>query len=340
MGKHRITQSDIAREAGVHVATVSMSLRDHPRIPAATKKRIRRIAKELGYTPDPMLSALANYRDRRRPVTFHGTLGWLYNSAQGFDWRKSAHYTRYFEGAKQCASEQGFQLEPFDMSTTVGSPQRLSSTFRNRNIAGLFLCPHPAGYQGIKFPWEEFSLMTFGYSVVKPALHTVASAHYRNTRRAMQEIAARGYRRPGLVLGYDKGLTTDAKIPAAYMVEQQLYFGGAKTPPFFALESKPETFLPWLKKYRVDVILTINYLIPFIKKTGFAIPGDIGFINLTISEKNSVVSGIVEDDHKIGSVAADFLIAMCHRGERGIPEEPLRTHLEGSWNEGNTLPRL
>lgn len=339
MGKLRTTQSDIAKKAGVHVATVSMALRDHPRIPVVTKERILKIAKELGYTPDPMLSALAIYRDRRRPVTFHGTLGWLSDSSHDFDWRKSDHYSLYFEGARQRAAENGFQLEPFDIKTSAGSPQRLRSIFRARNITGLLLCPHPTGYSGIDFPWDEFSLMTFGYSVIKPALHAVASAHYRNTRRAMQELAARGYRRPGLVLGYDKGLTTDGNIPAAYLVEQQLCGTGAKIPPFFALENTPDAFLPWVEKHRVDVILTINYLVPLIKRTGFAIPGDVGFVNLTLPEKHQTISGIVEDDGKIGSVAADLLIAMIHRGERGIPAEPFRTHLEGSWNEGTTLPR-
>jgi DNA-binding LacI/PurR family transcriptional regulator len=338
MGNLRTTQSDIAKKAGVHVATVSMALRDHPRIPAATRERILKIAGELGYTPDPMLSALAIYRDRRRPVTFHGTLGWLSDSSREFDWSKSDHYTRYFEGAKKRAAENGFQLEPFDFRSS--SPQRLRSVFRARNITGLLVCPHPTGYEGIDFPWGEFSLMTFGYSIIKPALHAVASAHFRNTRRVMQEIAARGYRRPGLVLGHDKGLTTDGNIPAAYFFEQQMGSPCAKIPPFFTLENEPKAFFPWLKKHRVDVILTINYLVPLLKKTGFSIPGDIGFVNLTLPEKNPAISGIVEDDGKIGSVAADLLVSMIHRGERGIPQEPLRTHLEGSWNEGKTLPIL
>lgn len=178
MGKLRTTQSDIAKKAGVHTATVSMALRNHPRIPEETRKRILEIARELGYTPDPMLSALASYRERGRPVTFHGTLAWISDAGEmGFDWEKSEHYTRYFQGAKNRAAEHGFQLEPFDLHASAGSPHRLRSIFRARNITGLLICPHPTSYAGVEFPWEEFSLMTLGYSITNPAVHAVASAH-------------------------------------------------------------------------------------------------------------------------------------------------------------------
>lgn len=340
MNKPRTTQRDIAKKAGVHVATVSMALRNHPRIPDGTKNRILKIAKDLGYTPDPMLSALAIYRDSRRPQTFHGTLGWLFDSSQNFDWRKSDHYTRYFQGAKKRAAENGFQLESFDVNTCAGIHQRLRTTFRARNITGLLICPHPGGYAGIDFPWAEFSLMTFGYSVTTPVLHAVASAHYRNTRRAMRELFTRGYRRPGLILGCDKGLTMDGSIYAAYMLEQKLQIDGILVPPFFDLEKDPSAFLRWIQKYKIDVILTTHYLVPLIKRTGFNLPNDIGFLNLSLPDKDRIISGILENDDKIGAVAADLLIAMIHRGERGIPSQPMQTHLDGSWNEGVTLPTV
>lgn len=285
-----------------------------------------------------MLSALANYRERGRPVTFHGTLAWIAATADDFDWRKSEHYTRYFQGAKNRAAERGYKLEPFDLYTSAGSPYRLRSVFRARNITGLLICPHPNSYAGVKFPWEDFSLLTFGYSITNPTVHAVSSAHYRNTRRVLREIAARGYRRPGLVLGWDQGTIADGTIPAAYIVEQQFYNNGPKIPPFVELESNPSAFLPWLKKYRVDVILTINYLVPVIQKLPLSIPKDVAFVNLTLPSPDPIISGIVEDDNRIGSVAADLLIELINRGDRGIPSEPLRIHVEGTWNEGTTLP--
>ena len=59
MEQRRVTQLDVAREAGVHRSTVSLAFRNHPSIPAETRERVMRVAKKLGYTIDPMLAALA-----------------------------------------------------------------------------------------------------------------------------------------------------------------------------------------------------------------------------------------------------------------------------------------
>jgi DNA-binding LacI/PurR family transcriptional regulator len=47
-----ITLQDIAREAGVSIATASMALNDHPSISAKTKARIYEIQQRLGYRPN------------------------------------------------------------------------------------------------------------------------------------------------------------------------------------------------------------------------------------------------------------------------------------------------
>ena len=46
--KKYYTLADIADQAGVHVTTVSLALRDHPSIPPATRARIRAVAREFG----------------------------------------------------------------------------------------------------------------------------------------------------------------------------------------------------------------------------------------------------------------------------------------------------
>ena len=54
----------IAEMAGVSVGTVSMALRDHPRVAAATRQRIQQIATELGYEGGGAGRALATGRTR------------------------------------------------------------------------------------------------------------------------------------------------------------------------------------------------------------------------------------------------------------------------------------
>lgn len=49
----KVTQAQVAREAGVSVSAVSLVLngRTGTRIPDTTAKKIRRVADKLGYTP-------------------------------------------------------------------------------------------------------------------------------------------------------------------------------------------------------------------------------------------------------------------------------------------------
>ena len=77
MAATRISLADIARKAGVHITTVSLALRDSPRLPVATKTRIKTLADEMGYQPDPMLSALTAYRRNAKIQQTQGTLAWI-----------------------------------------------------------------------------------------------------------------------------------------------------------------------------------------------------------------------------------------------------------------------
>src|SRR3712207_3600004 len=57
----RVTLRDVARRAGVHVSTVSRVLRRREHGSDAAE-RIRRIADELGYRPDPYAASLRTQR--------------------------------------------------------------------------------------------------------------------------------------------------------------------------------------------------------------------------------------------------------------------------------------
>ncbi|MGB3842503.1 MAG: LacI family DNA-binding transcriptional regulator, partial [Bacillota bacterium] len=52
------TIKDVARKAGVSYATVSRALNDHPEISEETKKRIVKIALEMGYRPNAIAQGL------------------------------------------------------------------------------------------------------------------------------------------------------------------------------------------------------------------------------------------------------------------------------------------
>src|SRR5687768_6944820 len=69
----RVGLREVAAAANVCVMTVSLALRDNPRISAETRERIKRLAAELGYHPDPELARLMNHLRSSR--TARGRIG-------------------------------------------------------------------------------------------------------------------------------------------------------------------------------------------------------------------------------------------------------------------------
>ncbi|MEJ1971051.1 MAG: helix-turn-helix domain-containing protein [Lacunisphaera sp.] len=79
--------------------TVSLAMRNHPRLPEATRKRIRALADEMGYRPDPLLRALVAYRggviERRNTPT----LAYVTNWSTQWGWKNVTAHPDFYAGA-------------------------------------------------------------------------------------------------------------------------------------------------------------------------------------------------------------------------------------------------
>ncbi len=337
MQNRRVTQQTIAELAGVHRTTVSLALKGHPSIPEETRRRILEIVEETGYAPDPMLSALAVYRNSARPVHFHGTLAWLVTGASSTTWGRNLHFKEYYAGAAARARQHGYELETFILDTEVMTARRLASILNTRNISGILVCPQQLPHTKLDFPFESFCSVTFGYSLEEPRLHTVTAAHYRRARQTIQEIWRRGYRRIGLV-----GLTrNDSKVDdnylAAYLAESFLLTGKIMVPPLYTEVIDAPLLDSWFKKHRPDAFITNHPdIMKILPATEIKFPEvGIGFPGLP--GPHAQLAGVIEETKTIGAVAVDFLVSLIQHGQRGLPQHQQRIHVEGTWNEGRSL---
>src|SRR5712675_732128 len=104
-----VTMKTIATQAAVTQATVSMCLANNPRMPPATRTRIRAIAERLGYRPNPYISALMRVRRQGRANNDRPVLA-LVNGLDSEDgWRKTISLTvrQMREGAMERAALRG-----------------------------------------------------------------------------------------------------------------------------------------------------------------------------------------------------------------------------------------
>jgi LacI family transcriptional regulator/LacI family repressor for deo operon, udp, cdd, tsx, nupC, and nupG len=331
----RVTQADVARQAGVSRATVSLALKGHPSIPSATQRRIRTLAAKLGYAPDPLLSALAAYRTRHRPSAFQGTLAWLINSADGYQWQRIAQFRDYHAGAVARARRHGYTVETLDLSPAGMPRERLAVVLRARNINGLLLCPQPHSGTTLQFEWAEFSAVTFGYTLSSPHLHTVVSTQFRDMLQTMEELRLRGYRRIGLMLSREHDLRTNFNYRAAYLASAP-----PGPPPILASSySDLHETGRWVRANRLDAVVACGGepCLSAIAAAGLRAPRDLGLAAPNLARPNPAVAGVVENSTEIGAVAVDLVVAMLQRGERGVPPFPQRIHVEGEWHEARSV---
>src|SRR5690606_32934944 len=120
----------------------------------------------------------------------------------------------------QRARELGFRLEL--MPVPDGREGlRITSILKARNISGVIVGPVSAGRVALDtIDWSGFSAVRLGYSVRFPQLHTIAPERVKAVGLIMDELLARGYRRPGLLLERRADLNMDLQWSAAFMRRQ------------------------------------------------------------------------------------------------------------------------
>ncbi|WP_309396790.1 LacI family DNA-binding transcriptional regulator [Cerasicoccus maritimus] len=335
----RVTIRDIADAAGVHFTTVSLALRNSPKLKQVTRERIRGIAANLGYAPDPMVSALVSYRSRSMPKHYQATLAWVHDWSCREELYKIAEFREYYEGALECAAECGYKVEEFWLGRKDLTPARLARIFKTRNIQGVLIPPLEIQGDALKLPYEQLSCVSFGYSMRPALIDTVTNHQHHTMSLIFQQLLALGYRRIGLAIpnGWD------GKVECAWEDSLVLFYHRrpelAQIPMF--REDFEDIALPrlrqWLDDYQVDVILSHQYLLEYLKKLKLSVPRDIGFASAFLERDEQYLSGVYQNNHLLGRKAVELVIEKIHRRETGLPHSPTRTLIEGVWRPGKTL---
>jgi LacI family transcriptional regulator/LacI family repressor for deo operon, udp, cdd, tsx, nupC, and nupG len=334
----RITHRHIAEVVGVHRATVSLALKNHPSIGLETRERIKAVAEELGYRPDPMLSALAAYRQLNTQPVFQGVIAWLALSTKAYRWSDIPIFQSYFDGARKAADRYGYQMEVFELNDLRMSPKRLASVLRARSFNGILLAPQPHAGAELEFPWEHFSAVTFGYTLRHPQLHLVSSTQQRAIVATMRELRDRGYQRIAFAYEPTHDERVDHNYIAGYLLDRQMAKAKVLMAPATDYASAKGKFHTWIRAQKVDAIVTGNYkILAALAQAGVRVPQDLGVACPSLPRADLGVAGVHEDAETIGKIAVEFLIASMQRGERGIPDAAQRILLEGKWVEGASL---
>lgn len=333
---NRVTIRDIAAKAGVHFTTVALALRGSPRISQQTRKSIQALAVKMGYSPDPMLSALNAYRQTKRRPHYQATLAWINNWPDRDFLRNNDDFRDYHDGIKARAAELGYAVEEFWMCGREYSFENLGRVLKARNIQGLIFAPQPQPNMTITgFDFRDFSAISLSYSLTKPALHVVTNHHFRSMLLLLQNLDALGYRRVGLDVHRNWSEKVGHGWFGGMLMARELITSGMEILPMRPFDGRDVK--RWLKEDGLDVIVSHKQFYEQLLAAKVRMPQDIGFANLSVPSTSRGIAGVSQNSPLIGRKAVDVLVDMLHRGERGVPDMPLHLLVDSTWVPGKTL---
>jgi len=338
---------DIAEEAGVTKATVSLALRNNPRISEKTRSRIQSIALAMNYQFNPYVAAQMAQIRLTKKRKYAPTLGFIttFDHVGDSKHRNWATIGEYLSGAESRAEELGFNVELFQYNETEITGSRLQQILVSRGIEGLILPPllHP-NYK-IPIEWQHFCTCAIGYFENNGPHHTVFYDNFQCIQQLMHKLLERGYRRIGFVtdkLNEERGrhmwsgsfhnfqqrrLPKKNQIPILRV-----------SPQLLDEDRDLQALLGWYKRYRPEVIVGFKAKsLEALSTIGYKVKEDFSYVTVNWDVNITDVSGYYQNLQHIGEVAVEIVAGRLYRNERGFPSQNRTTLVQGIWKEGKTL---
>lgn len=178
-GKQRPTMADVAAKAGVSRALVSIVFRNQPGASEETRKRVLRVADEIGYHPDSAARLLARGRSR--------TLGVMFTVHQTF-------HSDLIAGIYPEAERLGYEVLLSAATDSREEAKAVEALLSHRCEAVILL-----GSDAEAAFLDELGRRTVAVSVSRRVPHAhvdfVHSAEGKGVRQAMDHLVEQGHRR-------------------------------------------------------------------------------------------------------------------------------------------------
>ncbi|MBI5383006.1 MAG: LacI family DNA-binding transcriptional regulator [Opitutae bacterium] len=333
----------IAQLARVSATTVSLALRNNPKIPVATRRRVLTIAQQIGYRPDARVAELMTQLPRKRNPQDMACLGVISFYDHAHVWDARTHFPLIYAGMKARANELGYRLEPFWLHAPRMTPARLRSILDARGIRGLLCFGSPNFGEAWPAELDTYAVVTQGLSIRAP-MHRVASHIHDGMWRALDAVQQRGYRRPGLILGAGVGPHNAHAYLCVYLGWCELRREEEPPVPVLRWPAAEEApLMDWMQQHRPDVLLvaheteTLVELTRMLRRRRWRVPSELGLLALVPTLAGTNITGLQGNQQLVGARAAEMLVARMREHEFGLPTQPRLELVEMEWVEGNTL---
>lgn len=203
--------------------TVSLALRDHPRISAPTKDRIRAAMKELNYEPNQVARALATGKSNLIGVI-------VPNSSDPY-------YAEVIRAIEDAARAAGYHVLLANGSYELESYSERVKDMIALHMRGLIAAP-PFISERPKLPpfWQDllhsdFDVVLINRQLKPPIFHQVAADYMDGVRMVCEKLAELGHRRVAYISGQPAMLPIRQRLAAFKRCAKK--YGFASEPNLF-----------------------------------------------------------------------------------------------------------
>ena len=179
------TIKDVARAAGVSVATVSRVHNGSPLVTEATRRRVRKVATRLGYSPHAAARSLSSKKTN--------VIGVLLPDLYG------EFYSELIRGVDQCAQERGFHLLVASSHNERAEIAAAVQSMRGRVDGLIVMSPAPGAHRPVKDLPATFPVLLLG--AAGTGFDSITIANEAGAREMVQHLIAKGHRRIAMILG-------------------------------------------------------------------------------------------------------------------------------------------
>ncbi|MBC2607298.1 LacI family DNA-binding transcriptional regulator [Pelagicoccus albus] len=343
----RITLADIAKKAGYHPTTISMALRNHPRLPAETTKKIQALADEMGYRPDPALGALVAYRRNASPKQQAAPIAYLTYWRTEWGWKKSIPHRNFYEGAVERANQLGYKIDHFWLGKPGLSHERINEILLARGIRGLIIASHKLGEdREPRLQWDKYSSVKIDFFPTSLHVHTISNDQRAIIQLAFRKAREAGYKRIGFVLPRWWDAYVNHAWTAGFLASQLQVPEQDRVPiKIFDTEARSSVGMPvaefesWRKEHNPEVVIGYSEFV----KSAFELlqiktPEDFAYIDICPETKDSGNAGVFNNCLRVGELAVEILAGQLQQNQIGLPDYPTVTKVEGTWIDGTSLP--
>lgn len=340
-----LTLDQIAGRAKVCKSTVSLALRHSRKIRSETGDRIRAIAREMGYRPNPLVAAHMAHLRGLYPLKTGQCIAFLCNRELADLHTETRTPLRlYYNGALARARELGYELELFNLFAVGMTGRRMSQILKSRGIIGVVIAPlsEGKGRSDVELDWDDFALATIEHTLLEPRLHTVCNDEFSTIGRLVQRLLDAGFQRIGIAMPAQMDDHANHHWLAGYQTFQALTAARYRVPHLITDAWSPRTLLRWYERWRPEAVIGIGSdVVRWLREAGLKVPGDVSCTTLYWQEQRAYLSGFYQNHELMAAGAVDLVVGQLNLNERGIPASHKTTLVQAEWKDGATLrPRV